>query len=691
MKTFFTLSVLFLFTLVSEAQTRYFKGILQGSQEVPPVVSTGGGVVIVKYNMATKTFDLIGNYSGLTGPINNSHVHRGPIGVAGPVIIPLANTGSTAGTISARATVTQGFEDSLFAGNTYANVHSTVYPGGELRAQLTPTTDGQTEFFTARAQGAQEVPPNPSLATGNITALLDKTTLQVYLTGDFHNLSANASASHIHRGPVGVSGPVIVPLSATADTSGSAWGTATVSSSFADSMVAGNTYFNIHNPNFPGGEIRGQLLNLSQTRFLKATLQGSQEVPANASVAKGTVIVKYNPATLLLELVGDYQNLSNTISSADLYSPAPVGSNAPILRTLNKTGGTSGVVKIITTINASQESDLLSGLMYVNIVTSTYSGGEIRGQLTATTAGETQYFTNTLSGTQEVPPNASTATGSVTALLDKITNQVYVTGDFHNLSAAASAAHLHRGLTGISGPVIVPISATADTSGTITGSAIVSSTFADSMIRGFTYVNIHNALFPGGEIRGQLGDLVLPVKLEYFNGYKNNNQVVLIWQTALEQNVKNYEVEQQNTETGEWLKKVSVAANGGNSTTKYSITDIPALGKKDYVLYRLKTIDISGSVTYSSIVRINYNQSQLILSIAPNPVTTGKLVLSVSGMTNPHKAEITVIDFLGRIMSKTPVSTLSNNTIDISKLSRGMYKLIVTSDGTILQANFSKQ
>lgn len=690
MKKIFTLGLFFVFTTTIHAQIRYLKGILQGSQEAPANASTGGGVVIVKYNMATKALELIGNYSGLSGAINNSHIHRGVPGVSGPVVVPLANTGGLAGTISGSATITQGFEDSLLAGNTYANVHSVVYGGGELRAQLTPTSDGQTDFYTGRVQGAQQVPPNASSATGKVTALLDKTTLQVFLTGDFHNLTANASAAHIHRGPAGISGPVSVPLSVTTDTSGTVWGSATVSGSFADSMIAGNTYFNIHNASYPGGEIRGQLTKLSQIYFLKATLQGSQQVPPNASLGKGTVIVKYSPDSKTLELVGDYQNVSAPVLASHIHSPAPAGSNAAVLIPLTNTGGTSGVLSASATLNATQEADLLGGLMYVNVHNANFPGGEIRGQLNTTTSGETQYFTNTLSGSREVPANSSTATGNVTVILDKTTNQVFVTGNFHHLVANASAAHIHRGTFGTNGPVVVPLSATADTSGTITGSATVSGSFADSMIRGLTYVNIHNATFPGGEIRTQLGDLVLPVKLEYFNGYKDHSQVILVWQSDQEMGVKNYEIEQQ-TDSGEWLKKATVAATGGNSTMTYRINDIPLIGKKDYVLYRLKTVDLNGSAVYSATIRINYKQTSATLTIMPNPVISSNLILTVTGISNDKKAEISIIDFSGRIMIKNAVSTLLNNLVDVSKLSKGMYKVVVKTDDMVLQESFTKQ
>ena len=89
----------------------------------------------------------------------------------------------------------------------------------------------------------------------------------------------------------------------------------------------------------------------SQTTYLKAVLEGAQEVPPNASAASGVVIVKYNTTTRSLELIGDYQNLIANISASHIHSPAPVGSNASVLITLSNTGGTTGTPEWLWSLN----------------------------------------------------------------------------------------------------------------------------------------------------------------------------------------------------------------------------------------------------------------------------------------------------------------------------------------------------
>jgi hypothetical protein len=115
-------------------------------------------------------------------------------------------------------------------------------------------------------------------------------------------------------------------------------------------------------------------------------------------------------------------------------------------------------------------------------------------------------ISTTLNGTSQVPPNASTGTGNVTGTFNSATNQLNLTIVFSNLNGgAASAAHIHNGAAGTNGPVIIPFAGfPAATSGTYNYSGFLSPANATALLAGNTYVNIHDATFPGGEIRGQL-------------------------------------------------------------------------------------------------------------------------------------------------------------------------------------------
>ena len=689
MKKIFILTLAVLFTMGLEAQIRYLKGTLQGSQQAPANISTATGVVIVKLNTATNVAEVFGDYAGLTSAISGSHIHQAPAGANGGVIVTIANTGGTTGTLSGTGTITGAQTTQMLAGNTYINVHTNNNGGGEIRAQLSPATDMQTSFFNARIQGAQQVPPNSSAATGWANILLDKTNDSVFVTGYFTGLTAIATAAHIHAEQPGSNGGVIITLFNSASTTGAIHVASPISSLDKGEMIFGDTYINIHTSTNPGGEIRGQINQFSQIRYFKGVFQGSQQVPANASTAKGTVLAAYLPEDKVLSVGGDYQNLTSTITAAHIHSPALPGSNASVLFALTNTGGTSGDIEDFKVLTLAEEADLMSGKMYANVHNASFPGGEIRAQLTATSVGETQILLGDLQGGQQVPANGSTGQGYVSVILDKLTNEVFLSGGFSGLTANATAAHIHQAAAGTNGSVVVTLSATAGTSGSVTGSATVSQAIADAMIAGNTYVNIHNASFPGGELRAQLGNYTLPVNLTSFNGFAEGNRVTLVWQVAQEVNLSRYEIEQQNTERGSWLTKSTVGAKGESGSVSYKQTDYPLQFTGQDVFYRLKMIDKDGKYKYSPTVRISLKPGKAGLILLGNPVKD-ELRFVVTGIATSEKAMVTIVDMTGRILKTLTTTAGTIEAIDMNGVAPGVYRIIATIKGETINQAFVK-
>jgi hypothetical protein len=130
------------------------------------------------------------------------------------------------------------------------------------------------------------------------------------------------------------------------------------------------------------------------------------------------------------------------------------------------------------------------------------AGGCPRTLLTPTSGGRA--FQVTMTGDVESPAGDPVATGTATFRLRAGQGQVCYRLAAKNLPPAA-AAHIHRGASGVAGPVVVPLTtpnAAGDSSGCATAArALVRSILADPAS---FYVNIHTGEFPAGAIRGQL-------------------------------------------------------------------------------------------------------------------------------------------------------------------------------------------
>lgn len=162
-------------------------------------------------------------------------------------------------------------------GGNGVNMHRRFISISALAATLVLSAcggSGSSTKFAATLNGASEVPPVITSATG--TATFTVAGNQVNYTIMATGLSGNAVASHIHVGSTTVSGPIVLPFPASAISNGPN-GSVAISGSFTSAdvapqtnppinnlndllaqMKAGNTYTNIHTAAHPGGEIRGQ-------------------------------------------------------------------------------------------------------------------------------------------------------------------------------------------------------------------------------------------------------------------------------------------------------------------------------------------------------------------------------------------------------------------------------------------------
>lgn len=137
--------------------------ILSGANEVPPNASPNGGFAFLDLDLVQQTLDILMFVGGINladlqgvGPNNSPfHLHIGGPGTNGGIIADLGNFGTFFDTafgfvfigVDLQLGGIQGALDTgltaaeviaaINADNTYLNLHTTAFPGGELRGNVT--------------------------------------------------------------------------------------------------------------------------------------------------------------------------------------------------------------------------------------------------------------------------------------------------------------------------------------------------------------------------------------------------------------------------------------------------------------------------------------------------------------------------------------------------------------------------
>ncbi|HKX45347.1 MAG TPA: CHRD domain-containing protein, partial [Planctomycetota bacterium] len=245
---------------VAPAQTvTRISATLTGIEENPSLPSPARGTADLAFDSVTGVLTCAVTSDLAAATV--AHVHDGPVGVNGPIAVGLAPTGP--GDFTGSGPLAAGLVTDLFREGLYVNVHSGAFPAGEIRGQIRVPTE-----FRSNLTAGKEVPPPPSLATAKARFTLNQPAGT--LTYDVQATGLVATAAHIHRGAVGVNGPIVFPLTQTGPATFSGTTGPLTNADFVD-LLTNRFYVNVHTAAFPGGEIRDQVhvggLNVDAVRF----------------------------------------------------------------------------------------------------------------------------------------------------------------------------------------------------------------------------------------------------------------------------------------------------------------------------------------------------------------------------------------------------------------------------------------
>ncbi len=571
--------------------------------------------------------------------------------------------------------------------------------------------------FSARINGAQEVPAVTTNAQGVATFTLNPGRDTLCILGGFTGLSAQASGAHLHEAGSGMNGSVVLDLTPfiNGNTISAAITGAALSPALLQSMIKGNLYINIHNSMFPNGEIRGQVGQEADISF-SAEMNGMQENPPVIVPAFGLATFSLSKNLSELSVYTVLNGLSGAVTGAHLHAGMP-GMNGGVVSDLST--GVSGNVISITVDPTTILADLMSGNLYINVHTAANPGGEIRGQLMMTKGIA---FDSRIDGNQEVP--AVVTNGKATAILalsagmDSLTYSIVTSG----LSGSITGAHFHKAPVGTAGAVVVDLSSTINgdkIAGVITGTTL-NPMLINDLLKGEIYINIHTAANPGGEIRGQVYRLLREGYTIELNGAQ---EVPSVSTTASGVGMISVDRNQTNAH-------VMVVANGLNANGIHLhnavagqnggvLFDLTPFYQNNGVFTYLKNTDATPFATSNS-VQLRNDSLYVNIHTAANPngeirgqVRRGYSCMSsitgteevrifdnIIAYPNPVSNQLTikypaslignisydVMDVMCRIVfsgSFTSNSGISDSEIDFSSLKSGIYFMRLESDDQI--------
>ena len=166
----------------------------------------------------------------------------------------------------------------------------------------------------------------------------------------------------------------------------------------------------------------------------------------------------------------------------------------------------------------------------------------------------------------------------------------------------------------------------------------------------------------------------LPITLTKFTAQRSGSEGLLQWQTAQEENSRDFTIERSTD--GKTYTTIGVVAAAGKSSTplNYTFTDLAPVNSVNY--YRLKQSDLDDKYTYSPVRTLNFGESSRL-----GWYSTGKLSVEVN-LLQGNNENYSLSDISGRTLRQ---GQLSGGKTEVSHLPAGVYIVrVVTKVGETL-------
>jgi hypothetical protein len=511
-----------------------FTARMEGNQVVPANNSNAKGLASFMLN---KKRDSISINIGMVGlEATNVAIYAGKEGENGTLLLDLSTflDGNKISTLIKGAQVTTNIAKWL-RGDLYILVSTANNPTGEIRGQIKLEAD---LHFVADLNGTQAVPQvtGPAYGLGSFALSGDKSKLHFNII--CQNLTGAMTGAKLHIGATGSTGAETADL-ATFITGNVISGSVTTDAAFLNSLSNGEIYLNITTAANPSGEVRSTL-RLQKGLAFDAFATGMQMIPTVNTNGKAVCVFRIVPSmdTLFYDVVVD--NINTNID----YSHLHIGFAGDEYEALQMDFSSSinghrikGFKKGAGALSNTTIAKLLISNLSLVVHTAAHPTGEIRGQVVRFAR---EGYTIKMDGAQSVPSTASNAFGMGIVSISREEQDAHYMWVAGNLSATTTGAHFHNQEAGQTGAVIYDMSSTLDATDTYASdfgywkntdaNTPFSTMLASQIDNNKVYLNIHNANFPDGEIRGQVlkGQIFYPATSDSKDVLLENNASISI-------------------------------------------------------------------------------------------------------------------------------------------------------------------
>ena len=170
--------------------------------------------------------------------------------------------------------------------------------------------------------------------------------------------------------------------------------------------------------------------------------------------------------------------------------------------------------------------------------------------------------------------------------------------------------------------------------------------------------------------------IVLPVELTYFAGKCNGTKKILSWETATENNNKNFTVE--HSRDGVSFEEMGIVNGNGNSLRKINYEYSFSEETPDYNYYRLKQTDLNGATKTLKTIYLSCVDKMGKLKLFPNPATN-QIKLAFES-TEETTFTINITDIAGRVVRSIQHDAMQGGnevSLQVDDLPGGLYNVVI--------------